>query len=375
MEPRTRGPVARWRAASRPFSLAVSAAAVVLAGFLPALPAGAARTGSATVYPSTAWQATIDHLLHADVVKSVVLPDGRILWAFGDTLEVDGASTHYSDGYPHDAFVVQEPGTLDFSIVPGPYGFGVQQVPNWPDGSYFWNNVPIVDGGTLYVIGERILHNEDFEYLGEEMAEFDATTLRFEAVVPVPGGPTGFTEWSGVAKGAHGWFISGAHAVPCADHLDCAVGDIAWVPFGDLGEPADWSINQDVVPASFDLGSTIAILRASPTSFVLFTKRGDSFGTHVIEELAGPGIDGPWKLTDAWAVTTPAQAEAYSVGVHPEQVAPPGMVLLSYGVGGIGWDGFGAGFFYAPVVSSVPGLADQEAAPGGMRQLDGRRPS
>jgi hypothetical protein len=340
-------------------------AAAALLAFLTAATAGASAGKAAPVYPPALWQTTIDHLLHADVVKSVTLPGGRVLWVFGDTLEVNGMSTHYANGYPHDSFVLQKPGTLDFSMVHGPYGFGYQQVPNWPDGSYFWNNVPIVDGGTLYVIGERILRNQNWEYLGEYMAEFDATNLRFEKVVPAPGGPTGFTQWSGVAKGAHGWFISGAHTVRCAHEVDCAVGDIAWVPFGDLPVASDWSVNADVVPARFDLGSSIAILRLSASSFVLFTKRGDA-GTHTIEELACPTIYGPWTVTGAWTVVTPPNSAAYSVGDHPEQAAPPGKILVSYGVDGIGWDGFGAGFLYAPVTAATPRTARLE--PAGIRE-------
>jgi hypothetical protein len=308
----------------------------------PALPA-------ATVYPASEWQSTIDTLIHADVVKSAVLPGGDIVWAFGDTLQAHGQDTHYGSGYPHDALVLQQPGSLDFTIASGPYGYGIQQVPDWSDGSYFWMNTPIVDGSTLYVIGERIMHNVQFQYLGEYMAEFDANTLSYEGVVRIPAGSTDRTQWGGVARGVHGWWISGAHEVPCQRYDDCFEGDIAWVPFGGLADAGDWTVNEDVVPSYLDLGSTIAIARLGPAAFDLFTKRGDAYGGDVVERLVSDSISGPWILSGTWPISSPARSETYSVAVHPEQASPSGQVLVSFGVGGIGWQGFGAGFLYLPV--------------------------
>ena len=101
--------------------------------------------------------------VRSDLAASVRLSDGGQVYVFGDTLAVNGqvlcGPSRCPYGYPHDSIAIQRPGTATFAMqscaaAACPYGW--QQVPDWPDGSYFWMAAPAVDGTSLYVIGERI---------------------------------------------------------------------------------------------------------------------------------------------------------------------------------------------------------------------------
>src|SRR6185312_7921336 len=101
--------------------------------------------------------------VRSDLAASVELPDGGQVYVFGDTVAVNGqvicAPSRCPDGYPHDSIAIQRPGTATFpmqSCAAAGCPYGWQQVPNWPDGSYFWMAAPAVTGTSLYVIGERI---------------------------------------------------------------------------------------------------------------------------------------------------------------------------------------------------------------------------
>ena len=164
---------------------------------------------ASSTFSTSKWDSALGRVVHADVTQSVALPSGRILWVFGDTTEVNGRSTVHGFGYPHGSFVTQARGTLAFKAVPGKYGFGWQQVPNWSDGTFFWMSTPIVDRGVLYVLGERIkAERSSFSVVGQYVAEFNVKTLAYKRIIAVPKGKTGKTTWGGVAKGTHGWWLN-----------------------------------------------------------------------------------------------------------------------------------------------------------------------
>ena len=93
----------------------------------------ATAVAAGTVYPISSWDTALAKVIYADDTQSVTLPDGDVLWVFADTTQVNGVSTVGPYGYPHNAFVLQTAGTLTFRAVPGAYGYGWQQVPNWSD--------------------------------------------------------------------------------------------------------------------------------------------------------------------------------------------------------------------------------------------------
>jgi hypothetical protein len=285
------------------------------------------------VFPVTDWNAALGNVIHADVTQSVTLPSGDVLWVFGDTTRVNGVSTVGPYGYPHDAFVVQSAGTLNFRAVAGSYGYGWQQVPNWSDGTYFWMSTPVVDGGVLYVFGERIQGVSPFTVVGSYVAVFNAATLAFQRVVAVPTGATGTTMWGGIARGSGGWWVTGTHNVPCTNATDCTAGDMAFVSLGGLATTGAWTVYNTVIPATTNIGTGLA-LQKTATGWDVFTKRGDAYGSMQIERLTATSVTGTWTVTGTWSAPSPAGTLTYGVAVHPEQATAGGQALVSYDVNG-----------------------------------------
>ncbi|HEV2412461.1 MAG TPA: ricin-type beta-trefoil lectin domain protein [Candidatus Saccharimonadales bacterium] len=275
------------------------------------------------------FNAAFDGTIHSDVTESVQLPNKNILWIFGDTNMIDGQPA----GFPHDAFLTQKPNSLTLTAVPGPYGHGWQQVPNWSDGTVFWMNIPVVDGNTLYIMGERVNESSSgFKVIAPYMAEFNASTLAYEGVMAMPGGSTGATVWGGVARTNNGFWVTGTHQVSCYI-VNCKVGDVAFVPFGDLARNNMWQIYNNVIPATANVGTTLGLIQTS-TGWALFTKQGDAYGGSSVERLSATNVTGTWTVNGTWPISSPSGSTTYGVAVHPEQVAPNGDVLVSYNVNG-----------------------------------------
>jgi hypothetical protein len=299
-----------------------------------------------TVFSTGDWDTALSNLIHADVSQSVTLPNGSILWVFGDTTQVNGVSTSGAYGYPHDTIATQAPNTLTFTAVPGTYGYGWQQVPNWSDGSYFWMSTPIVYNGHLYILGERVKGVSPFTVVGDYVAVFNAKTMAFQQITQIPDGSTGNTAWGGVASTSSGWWITGTHAVSCSYATDCKVGDLAFVPYGGLTVSNDWKVYNNVIPASMNVGTSLALLKTG-SGWDIFTKQGDSYGGTNIEKLTSTSIPGSWEVTNTWSAPSPSGTVTYGVAVHPEQTSPLGQVLVSYDVNGINAD-------YHPLFEYLP---------------------
>jgi hypothetical protein len=303
------------------------------------LPASAQSPPSATALDSG-----IAAAIHADTAASVELPSGEALWIFGDTTAVNGTSTVGAYGYPHDAFALQSPGSTSWSVQPGPYGYGWQQVPNWSDGTYFWPATAVVDGSTLYVFGERIQGVSPFTVVGDYAAEFTtATPPVYEGIVPVPG--SGGEVWGGSAQAPGGWWLFGTRQTGGSNCLSaCKTGNVAFVPSGEEADSADWRITDGALPASLDLGTAVSPERLG-SGWVAFTKVNDILGTQ-LERLSASSPTATWSVTGTWtAPDSVAADETYGVQVHPEQPAASGQILVSVCENGTVYD---PQFIYLP---------------------------
>lgn len=321
---------------------------------LPAVASGSSGSGQGssstlgpTVFSLTGWTADLAAVIHSDVAQSVTLPSGKILWVFGDTVQVNGVSTVSSYGYPHDSFALQTPNSLSFSAVHGTYGYGWQQIPNWSDGTFFWASTPLVDNNTLYILGSRIAGDgTSFTVKGTYMASFNASTLAYEGIVAIPAGSTGGTTWGGVVRTNAGWWLTGSHNV-CSEADNCKVGDMALVPLGEMATTSAWQVYNDVIPASANIGTTLAPVQTTG-GWDLFTKQGDEYGGTQIERLTSISMQGPWQVTGYWSAPSPSGTVTYGVAVHPEQAALSGQVLVSYDVNGVNADCYPR-FIYLPL--------------------------
>lgn len=309
---------------------------------------GPGQAFAATVFSTDTWTTNMGAAIHADVAQSVKLPNGNILWVYGDTTQINGVSTVGAYGYPHSAFVIQNAGSMTFTPKPGNYGYGWQQVPNWSDGTYFWMETPVVDNGILYVLGQRIQGVSPFTVVGNYVAVFNASTLAFQKVVAIPSDATGTGSWGGIAKDSSGWWITGTHGVDCSFATNCKVGDMAHVPFGALATPSMWQVHSNVIPASANLGTTLGLV-ANGNGWDIFTKLGDAYGGTQIERLQASSVTGSWAVTGTWDAPSPTGTITYAAAVHPEQATPSGQLLVSYAVNGGADADYHPRFLYLPL--------------------------
>jgi hypothetical protein len=321
------------------------AAVATVAAVLPG-PAGAgpASAQSGQEPGLAAYDRGVAAAVRSDLAASVRLPDGGQVYLFGDTVAVNGqvicGPSACPYGYPHDSLAIQRPGTATFAMqscaaADCPYGW--QQVPDWPDGSYFWMAAPAVEGGSLYVIGERISRTAG-AVEGEYTARFtvgagDALTYRGITALT---GPAGGSQWGSATPGpdGRGWWLTGTRntgGAGCA--ADCKTMDTAYVPSAALTDPSAWQVQPGVLPSGqgYDLGTVVSMSHVTGRGWVAYTKRDDITGS-VLERLNAWHVTGPWHAaTQQWPATpAPGCAWTYSAQTHPASPAPPGTMLVSW---------------------------------------------
>ena len=110
-----------------------------------------------------------------DQAASFPLPDGRVLWLFGDTVLGRQTPTgRYAPGarMVHNSFLLQDRGCLQ--AVRGPHGSA--PIPDAANGDYFWPLAATTDRGRLVVTVARIRRTGrtamDFAGVGTEAAVF-----------------------------------------------------------------------------------------------------------------------------------------------------------------------------------------------------------
>jgi hypothetical protein len=321
--------------------VAVAAVAAILPG-----PAGAgpAPTPGSQQPDLAAYGRGVAAAVRSDLAASVRLPDGGQAYLFGDTLAVNGqvmcSPSRCPDGYPHDSMAIQRPGSATFGMqscaaAGCPYGW--QQVPDWPDGSYFWMAAPAVEGTSLYVTGERI-SQPDGAVEGEYTARFtvgagDALTYRGITALT---GAAGDSQWGSATADphGHGWWLTGTRdtgGTGCV--ADCKTMDLAYVPSAALTDPSAWHVRPGVLPSGegYDLGTVVSVSYVTGHGWVAYTKRDDITGS-VLERLNTWHVTGPWHVAaQQWqAEPAPGCGWTYSAQAHPASPAPAGQMLVSW---------------------------------------------
>ena len=124
-----------------------------------------------------------------DMTSSVLLPDGRRFYTFGDTayygLNRDGSSGPMT-GFGNNSAWVQSGGCFTVVYRSGP-GTRSWVLPPQQDGSFFWPGASVVAGSRLYVFMQRIRLNSTFgTSLGASVAVFDLPSLKLARLTPIP---------------------------------------------------------------------------------------------------------------------------------------------------------------------------------------------
>ena len=189
-------------------SIAALLAAAVLAGCLPVAPPPATQyCASSTPTSAAGYQSAFDSLrqtytgwVTADGAVPVNLPDGRVVWMFGDTYtgraNADG-TVPSSDGFIHNSFVVQS-GPCFAPLMDGSRTTPSSTVPDPSPGQWYWPTAGVVDGGVLRVF---LYHVEqaaggapglNFNVVDMRLASFALPSLTLLSVqtLPFPADPT-----------------------------------------------------------------------------------------------------------------------------------------------------------------------------------------
>lgn len=234
-----------------------------------------------------------------DLMDRVELPDGRVLWIFGDTFVGDvDAEGRLASGhrFVHSSAVIQD-GTC-FDMVETDDGWGWV---SWlPDGTWLWPQEATLDGAFLHVFMVRVEHlpgvapGLDFRVVGGALAVFSLDDLSHPFAVidgtpAVDGHPFGF----GVVR-------DGGHHYTYA-HINRVGSFVSRVPVGQLADFDSWEYwdgsvwQPDVARARPVASQRLRVAAAADGGFVAL---GLPFGSTVVSVARAEAPQGPFVPVD-----------------------------------------------------------------------------
>jgi hypothetical protein len=294
----------------------------------------------------------------ADQATSLRLPDDRVLWLFGDTLQGQQRSDGgYAEGtrMVRNSMLVQDGGCL--SAVPGPDGDEV--IPDAENGDFYWPQSATLDGGKLVVVAARTVRTSprtsagqvssmDFAGVGHEAAVFgfdEGGMPVFERMAPLPGsGTSEHTPQYGAALAGDGTFhylySSRKHERPLVFGKEVGV---ARAPVGHLLDLAQWqywdgsdwsadpaAVTPIVSAAPAGWSTSFSVFRQDDGSFGYVTKRNEFLDDAVIAGVA-PGPTGPFgRVTvGSWPSGRVPDEVHYTALAHPHLRLADGSLLAT----------------------------------------------
>jgi hypothetical protein len=258
----------------------------------------AAPVKMAAVAPS-ATIAQLNDLLttvKADGGTSVLLPDGRVLWLFGDQVNAAG------NGFiGRNAAAIQAGST--FQLLP-------REFRPTTSAGWYWPGAAAVDGGKLVILWAQETATGtgvfDFTQTATIAATYNASTLAQVSQTKSATAKGG----SSVVKVGTTWQVYGTRAVVGSYGKDV----LRWtVPAGSLGKLGQWSASTKILDDSWGAGTDVAVVQESG-HLRLWTKRFDIVGSDIV---TADNEGGSWSAPTVLATTGPW---TYAVHVHSEQV-------------------------------------------------------
>jgi hypothetical protein len=274
-----------------------------------------------------------------DQASSVALPDGRILWLFGDTLRRGARGMEMV----HNSMVIADGGCLR------PVLAATEIFPDAADGTWFWPQHAAVRGDRLHVFVSRVRRAGGgpfgFTLDGTEIAEFGLASGRDPVLLrrvrtPSTGHGEDRPQW-GAAIAMHGatTYVYGTarvdrplvfgKALYVARVATSALADRrAWRYWDGHGWSPAPGAAAVIHPAVDGVSTSLSVDRLPDGRWLAVTKKNEFLGTDVVA-LTGPGPAGPW--TETTLAAAPSYTEpgrlAYTALAHPE-VALAGNRLL-----------------------------------------------
>lgn len=279
-----------------------------------------------------------------DQASTVALPDGRILWLFGDTLLATPSAT----GTPtdvrmsHSSLLIQDAGC--FEPVNGPGGGSV--IPDPSADTWYWPQQAVVDGDRLWVTALRVRGDSgslDFALQGVDLAEFAlgaGGAPTFVAIHRTPAsdaGDYGVLWGTGVAVSDGTAYLYGTRRAQ-----EALVGRqllLASVPVDRIADPSAWRFrttkgwsarSDDATVLHPARGGVSTSLSAHETEagWVLVTKRDEFVGDTVVA-LRARHPWGPFQEQELFDSPDAGPSLTYLPMAHPELRLRDGSLLVS----------------------------------------------
>ncbi len=276
--------------------------------------------------------------LSSDGTKSVRLPDGRVLWAYGDTLigTARGGQVERLDGFLRNSLVVQDGRKRTTIFKRDAAGKPHASIVSPHPGEWYWTGQPIVERDTIKIMAGRVKktrgeHGWNFAGAGTDIVTLNADDLSLRSIDPMS--RSGGTSW-------------GANAFRDGDYVYFTGNrdDPEWAPAMLLARAPEGQVNSRHM--QFWNGSRWVssgsearpITHGTEGSFhrvnggYALVTQGYPFGTDIFVQNA-PRLTGPWSEPRRIASLPklPPKSITYGAKTHPA-FSEGGAILLSYNV-------------------------------------------
>jgi hypothetical protein len=289
-----------------------------------------------------------DYFSGADHACSLVIPDGRSLWLFGDTerggMTVDGGRAA-DEWFVRSSFLLFGQGRL--RVVYGADGYAI--LPTGPEGTVTWPHGAAVDGGVLYVFTSRVRVTGRsalaFDVLGSELVSYRLPPGEDPCLLGVRNLPAYRDQRWGAAVTTAGGYVYVYASVHSRRKWifgnDVQVarvrsGYLPDFPRWEYWDGCRWSPRAQDARAILDAdggpSTAMSVHRRTDGTWVLLSKQHDAFGQYVSVWTA-PAPEGPWCLTNPAVAPAPSFVHdhrfTYNAFAHPEIQLPSGNLLVT----------------------------------------------
>jgi hypothetical protein len=287
-----------------------------------------------------AFRKNIGGWVAADATYSIALPDGRILWLFGDTffgsINPDG-SINSGDKLLRNTGVLQEGDSLTTLYGGTPSNPQNFILTDRPDSTWYWPEHGIVENDTLYIFISKFKYAPgppgfNFASDGNDIACFTYPDLKFSRIITLP-----FYQLNGVYYGNQLLKDSGyTYIYGRKDEVGIPYPHVARVKNGELTGAWEfwdgWVWQSDPSNSrkinNFQVSQQYSVTRHS-NKYILITQ--DIWLSSDIWSFTSVSPTGPWKNKTKIYVTPKLAASSmtYNAWAHPE-FDIDGRLLISY---------------------------------------------
>lgn len=272
-----------------------------------------------------------------DGTRSVALPDGRILWLFGDTfLGAVRSDRSRSRAAPmvRNTFVVQSGDTLvtlHGGTAASPQAFVTPQEKD----SWYWPTDGLVEGNRLLVFLPRFAATGpgmwDWRWSGTDIGAFSLPELRLEKITAAVA-VNRVIYGAALLKDDDATYIYGVEDLQSAKYVHIAKAgsgrlDGAWEYWDGEG----WTVDPLASKRLFSGAALQFSVFKTGDHYVLITSDNRNPFDSAIVAYVSPSPTGPWSLSSLLYRPPEAKGDivAYNALAHPH-LSPRGRLLLSY---------------------------------------------